>query len=292
MDELLALLRSGDYNAAKNFIDQDLRRTDFIFGYGRSDFMYYLNLHPEAICLDIGCGLGIHTFNIAPRVKKVYACDLSRKRVEFCQIRAKMDAVTNVEIFHSDIVGLPFTASSLDNIVMNGVLEWVPEANNHPNPRTEQINVLGQMRDLLKSDGILYVGIENRFALNYLTTAQDHNRLMYTTFMPRWLASIITRLRKGKWYRTYTYSVFGYRRLFKDAGFDLAKLDIYIAHPGYNLPQYLIPFEDIGALRFFLFQMTQSKGWKGTVVRFFARSDWFIKILRHSFYSYAFFAKK
>jgi ubiquinone/menaquinone biosynthesis C-methylase UbiE len=289
MDAILAWMRVGQYDLARARI-QELGRTNFVFGKQRSDFLYYLHLSKQATCLDIGCGLGVHTFNIAPNVGQVHAIDLSRKRAEFCELRATMDHVSNVSVLHTDVMHLPFEDKYFDNILMNGVLEWVPEMNLHADPRADQIEVLQKLKGLLKKEGRLYVGIENRIAFSYLTSARDHNRLKYTTLMPRFLAHIITQRKLGKSYRTYTYSKRGYEKLFIQAGFKKENIHIYLAHPGYNLPQYLIPFEDISALRFFMLMISSGSSWKMKTVRFLAQFDWFLRIARYGFYSFAIFA--
>ncbi len=302
LDAVLAFMRKGDLVAAKRYIDDDLGRSDFIFGKPRSDFMYYMNLDKNARCLDIGCGLGVHSFNFAPYVKEAVGFDQSAKRVEFCSLRSKLEKVSNVRFGHDSIMsfedkvgngaGGGSAGGGFDNIIMNGVLEWVPEARINKDPRQDQIDALKKLRTLLTDKGILYIGIENRFALNYLTSARDHNRLKYTTFMPRFLASWVTSIFRGKTYRTYTYSAFGYRKLLKDAGFDLSKVSIYIAHPGYNLPKYLVPLEDLTALRFFIGGLVGTSGFKGKVAGLISRSDLLLRMFKHGFYSYAIFARK
>lgn len=292
LDRIIGLMKAGDFGAAKVYIDEKLGRTDFIFGKARTDFMYYMNLDKGARCLDVGCGLGVHSFNFAPYVKEVIGFDQSAKRAEFCALRAKAQGVSNVSFQHASIATVAVKPESFDNIVMNGVLEWVPEAKINADPRQDQIDVLKHMKALLTDRGILYVGIENRFAINYLTSARDHNRLRYTTFMPRFLASLFTKIFRGKPYRTYTYSAYGYKKLFKEAGFDEDKISIYIAHPGYNLPKYLIPFEDREALKFFMKALMSGKGWKGRLVQAISRFDFVLRFVRHGFYSYAIYARK
>ena len=261
--------------------------------------MYYMNLDQNARCLDIGCGLGVHSFNFASYVKEVVSFDQSAKRVEFCSLRSKLEKVSNVRFGHDSIMSFEDKSSQgngvgggFDNIIMNGVLEWVPEARINKDPRQDQIDALKKLHSLLTDRGILYIGIENRFALNYLTSARDHNRLKYTTFMPRFLASWITLLLRGKTYRTYTYSAFGYKKLLKDAGFDLSKVSICIAHPGYNLPKYLVPLQDLTALRFFIGGLVGTSGFKGKVAGLISRSNFLLGMFGHGFYSYAIFAKK
>ena len=109
--------------------------------------------------------------------------------------------------------------------------------------------------------------------------------------MPRFLANIVSKKKLGKPYRTYTYSKRGYVRLLKDAGFDTPP-DFYIAHPGYNLPQFVIPFDDITALQFILNAMSIDKGTTGRVTRILIKIPFFGYIIRHFFYSYLIFVKK
>ncbi len=274
-----------------NFIERDLGRTDFIFGKARTDFMYYLPLSKDASVLDVGCGLGIHSFNIAPFVGQVYSFDQSVTRVSFCLLRKKIEEITSLHFFHGEVTSLPFKKDSFNIIMMNGVVEWLGNINRHKSPRQDQIFVLKQMFDYLKKDGVLYIGIENRFATAYLHGI-DHNGLRFTSFMPRCLASFLTYIYKGHFYRTYTYSIFGYKKLLKESGFDVKKTDFYIAYPGYNLPQYIIPFNDISALRHFFQTMTSQKGLRGLILRYVSQSDFLIKIARHFFFSYLIYTRK
>lgn len=291
LDKLLLLMSQNHYAEAKEYIDKKLKRSDFIFGLARSDFLYCIDLKKEYVCMDVGCGLGVHTFNLAPHVKEVHSIDLSKKRVEFCEYRKKNEKVKNVYLYHTDVDHLPFKDETFDVILMNGVVEWLGERNHNENPRDDQIEILKKMRSLLKKNGVLYIGIENRFALTYLHNAKDHNRLKYTTFMPRFLANLITKVFAGKDYRTYTYSISGYKKLLTDSGFNPSKADFFIAHPGYNLPQYLIDYNDISAFRFFLMNVYGGSKFGKIFIMLF-KCDWFLKIIRHIFYSYAIFAKK
>lgn len=287
MDKLLFLCSEKDFGGAKKYIKEKLKREDFIFGSTRSDFLYLSNVNKESLCLDVGCGLGVHTFNMAKIAKEVHACDLSKKRVEFCEYRKEMDGANNVYLYHSDIERLPFKKEKFDFILMNGLVEWLGEKNKNKDPRQDQIEDLKKIFSLLKKDGVLYIGIENRYAATYLHNAKDHNRLKYTTFMPRFLADWVTKLRTGKSYRTYTYGISGYKKLLKEAGFEKDKINFYVAHPGYNMPQYLIDFEDLGAFGFFF-----SGSNFGSLLKWILRRKTVIKIIRHFFYSYAIFAKK
>ncbi len=291
MDKVLVLCRNNDFSSAKKYIDENLRRSDFIFGSARSDFLYVSNIDKDSVCLDIGCGLGVHTFNMAKIAREVHSCDLSKKRLEFCESRQKDEGVTNVNFYHSDIANLPFEKESFDFIVMNGVVEWLGEQNINSDPRMDQVEDLKRVHSLLKKGGVLYIGIENRFAATYLHNAKDHNRLSYTTFMPRFLANLVTKIKVGKPYRTYTYGTYGYRKLLVDSGFAKDNFDFYVAHPGYNLPQYIIDMRDLSAFSFFFDSIITGR-WYGRYVSHILNLKLIPKVLRYFFYSYIIFAKK
>ncbi len=290
MDIINQYLADNNYQTAKNKIEE-LGRTEFIFGQLRSDFIYYLNNATGTTCLDCGCGLGAHSFNMARFGVQVHGFDLSKKRVEFCEYRKKIEGVNNLEFYHTDFFNLPFADNFFDSVLMNGVVEWLGEINKNKKPRADQIEILKIVYNKLKTGGKLYVGIENRFAFAYLR-GYDHNGIRLTNYYPRFLADWITRIIKKKPYRTYTYSVFGYKRLLRDAGFELNKIKFYLALPSYNYPRYLVDFQDLSAIRFLLNNMTKNKGQYGKLIRLVARFDWCLKILKHFFFSYAIFAEK
>jgi ubiquinone/menaquinone biosynthesis C-methylase UbiE len=289
MDKLLDLASNSTYKEVKNYIDKTLNRSDFIFGLMRSDFLYYLNINDQSTVLDCGCGLGIHTFNAARIAGKVYSFDQSLKRCQFVAYRAQVENFDNVNVFHSDFSNLNFENKMFDFILMNGVVEWLGEINVHKNPRDDQIAVLKKMYEYLKQDGTLYVGIENRMSISYLK-GYDHNGLRFTSYFPRFISDFITRIFKKHSYRTYTYTYGGYKKLFKDAGF--SNFDIYIVLPGYNLPKYIVPFDNIPAIRFLLKTISKNKGLKGKVISFIAKYDFGVKLCRHLFFSYLIYAKK
>lgn len=292
LKEITGLMREGRYAEAKKII-KDLGRWDFIFGLARTDFLYYLNIGKDSVVLDTGCGLGVHSFNMARYAKEVVGFDLSRLRVEFCNERKKMEKVDNVQFLHSDFFSLPFGKDTFDVVTMNGVLEWVGTANRHADPREDQIEVLKRVRELLKPGGRIYVGIENRYASTYWRgKGVDHSWLKFTSLMPRQLADWYVQLRKGHSYRTYTYGAGGYVKLFREAGFDVSFKNLLIAHPGYNYPQYIVPYCDYAGMKFIIKNMTKNMGVKGKLASQLIEYDIFYKLARKLFYSYLIVAEK
>ncbi|HET7100658.1 MAG TPA: hypothetical protein VFJ52_05860, partial [Terriglobia bacterium] len=119
-------------------------------------------------------------------------------------------------------------------------------------PRAAQLRFLTSLERLLKPNGVMVIGIENRFGISSLRGAVDHSGMPYTSLVPRRVATLMLRHGKdahpihrtrleSRQYRTYTYTAGGYRRLLKAAGF--ATVRAYWAHEGYNNPFRLIPLD-------------------------------------------------
>jgi hypothetical protein len=116
------------------------------------------------------------------------------------------------------------------------------------NPRDLQLRFLEKMRLLLKPSGFLCVGIENRIGAEVIRGAVDHSGWPYTSLMPRRVADVWCRYKQRRYrsganlgYRTYTYSLSGYRKLFREAGF--ASTAAFHAWDGYNKPSLLLPLK-------------------------------------------------
>ena len=136
---------------------------------------------------------------------------------------------------------------------------------------------------------MLYVGIRNRWALAYLR-GTDHSGLRFTSYLPRFVANLYTRLRTGARYDTYTYGARGYRKLLREAGFDTPEL--YLVHPGYNLPRILIPYENLAILRYVIEVLMPGGGGVRALAKRFARLRPLLWLYRELFFSFAIFAKK
>jgi hypothetical protein len=68
-----------------------------------------------------------------------------------------------------------------------------------------------------------------------------HGELPFVGLLPRPLTNFITRAVKGSDHRTYIYSLYGYSKLLKKAGFE--NVDYYWPYPSYHDPNYLIPLK-------------------------------------------------
>lgn len=207
---------------------------------GRYAWKLLLDLNPEAVLLDVGCGFGTRTRNLAPFVRRVYAMDLTYARVEFSKRRFDIfnpgDDI--VPVVAGDSEHLPFRDSTLDCVVLSGVLKWggddratwesppgklwrmVSGHFGRTNPRRVQLRFLREIRRVLKPSGQVFIAIENRFGYeNFRGSPDDDSGPLLCSLLPRLAANLYSIAVKRIPYRNYIYSIPGYRRLLREAGF-------------------------------------------------------------------------
>jgi 2-polyprenyl-3-methyl-5-hydroxy-6-metoxy-1,4-benzoquinol methylase len=228
---------------------------DYICDPRRADFQYLWNLPSDSSILDVGAGWGTIATALAHNFSQVVAAEGVLERCRFIHTRARQ-ANLPVEVVCADFLALPFDSGQFDAVVLNGVLEWSAMAA-EGDPRECQLRFLRSIHRMLKSGGVLYVGIENRIGWEMLKGSGDHSGLSYTSLLPRKLASLRCRMNSRQFrssanvgYRTYTYSLRGYRKLFREAGY--GDVSAFHAWNGYNDPTVLLPLENSAALLHFL----------------------------------------
>jgi SAM-dependent methyltransferase len=262
--------------------------SEMILNLHRANWQWLLDLPPDARALDIGAGMGTNSHALALRCREVVALEPVWERIRFMQQRFQQEGLSNIGIVRSSIWNIPFGHGSFDLAVMNGVLEWVSDGLTG-NPGELQLQGLKRIERLLRPNGYLYLGIENRFTIGYFIGYPDpHCGLPFTTILPRSLAHLWAR-RKGnpRGYRNYLYTASGYRKLLHKAGF--GQVQIYIAIPSYNHPRFLIPLKG----NVFSYYSRQFKGRQ-------AKLAWQVAykallacgLLKHLQYSYVILARK
>ena len=223
---------------------------------GRYAWRLLLELPADGVALDLGCGLGNLAMNLAPNVGHMVGMDLTMERLEFTRERfaafKREDQITLVA--GGDGRHLPFRDGMFDLVTLSGVLEWIPDDERtwdgpggklgkairmlasffgSSNPRRVQTEFLREIRRILKPHGQLFVAIENRLGYEYFLGMPDHHSgLKFNSLLPRFLANIYSIARARKPYRTYTYSIPGFKRLIRDAGYTDA--EFFGLTPGYT----------------------------------------------------------
>jgi len=136
---------------------------------------------------------------------------------------------------------MPYKERSFDLVVLNGVLEYTANGQEGA-PRDVHVNVLKNVRKILRPGGWLYLGIENRYYLKFILGFKAHEDMRFATVLPRGLANLFSKTFNNREFRNYVYSYNEYSGLLGDAGFD--HIEFYTALPSYKLPEYILPIDD------------------------------------------------
>jgi len=214
----------------KNY--EDINRGRFL-----ANFLSDKIVLEESHVLEIGCNTGAISLGLAEKCKFVSCGDISKKSINELNIKIKKRKLKNILAIQLNALSLPYKENSFDVVILNGVLEWTPTTNKG-NPRDIQVNVLKEVKRVLKKNGLLYLAIENRYAMNYLLGRKDHSGLRFISFLPRWMADLYSRIAQKHNYREYLYSVRGYERLLKEAGFN--EIEFYTGIPIYQYPLHIV----------------------------------------------------
>ena len=218
----------------------------FIYKYvGDESRSLWISIIPhsrQSTFLDVGCGWGTNALPISHEVGRIYALDATFERVKFVEIRSRQDGRSNIKPVLGSAIKLPVPNNSLDIVAFNGVLEWLGGIDKTKSPTELQQQALREAWRVLKPGGYVYIGIENRFSLRYMMgDHDDHSFIRFTSLMPRSIANLYCRLRKGEPYFTYTHSLAEYHRLLREAHF--SDIRSYFPWPDYRNPTSIIPLE-------------------------------------------------
>ena len=125
---------------------------------------------------------------------------------------------------------------------MNGVMERIAETKTE-DPALLQRRALQKVFQMLKPGGCIYLGVANRFSAAHLLGQPDiYSGLPFVAVLPRRLADWLATRKGLSGYRTYLYSIRGYCRLLREAGF--SKLQVFSAEPCTHWPKILVPLEE------------------------------------------------
>ena len=115
-----------------------------------ADLVRFIGLRPDWIVLDLGCGNGAFTRDLARHARRVCAVDAQVTMVERLVRRSRPSDVPNVCPLVAPAGRLPFAPGAFDAVLMISVLPMLSDRN----------AALREIRRVLKPNGLLIVGEE------------------------------------------------------------------------------------------------------------------------------------
>ncbi len=82
--------------------------------------------NPEGMALDLGCALGLLTFELSKKFSFVFGVDLSFAFVREARKKMKELRITNVEFIVSDVLKVPFKSHKFDLVFGLNIIEFTP----------------------------------------------------------------------------------------------------------------------------------------------------------------------
>lgn len=194
--------------------------------------------------LDVGGGLGTISLTLAGIGAHVAVADKALHNLRYVSdVAQNMKVSQNINFVHisNDTPHLPFAAGSFDAVLLNGVLEWV--STGKPGvPTTNQINFLKETARVLKPEGQVYIGIENRISYKYFFgVPEGHIAMRFGALLPRNITRLYLKMARNQEFKEYTYSIFGYERMLEKASFRSKKF--FITYPQYASASYVLPVQ-------------------------------------------------
>jgi SAM-dependent methyltransferase len=209
----------------------------------RGDFRFVLPTSARGCVLDLGAGWGANTLALSLQFQNVVAVDSTKENLRFTSCRIRDSGRSNVRFVCCDPLErgqLPFQKGSFDAVILSGVLEWIGTGSADGSPRELQLRLLRNLRGLLKPEGSVYIGIENRFyALYWVGKPDPHAGVPFLPLLPKKVANLVSQAVKQEPYRNYIYSLRELKELLLEAGYE--KVEFYTPIPSYHEPRALFP---------------------------------------------------
>lgn len=110
-----------------------------------------VELRPEFVAADLGCGSGYFTVPLASKVKKVYGIDVQREMLNFLENKIRKHGIRNIDALLSNLDEIPLGDESVDLLISVNTLHEFGDRN----------KMFNEMRRVLRKGGkLLIVGFK------------------------------------------------------------------------------------------------------------------------------------
>ena len=125
----------------------------------------HLNINPDDIVLDVGCGGGININRMAKDTKKVYGIDYSIESVNLSrEVNEKLIDNGQVEIHKGNVKDLPFEDDAFDIVTAFETVYFWPDIE----------KCFGEVKRVLKPGGTFLIGMESNGSDNFIMKFWKH----------------------------------------------------------------------------------------------------------------------
>ena len=128
----------------------------------------HLNISPDDVILDIGCGGGMNINRMAQGAKKVYGVDYSIESVNLSkEVNEDLIKEGRVEVHEGNVMDLPFEDNSVDIVTAFETVYFWPDI----------VKSFGEVKRVLKPGGMFLIGCEangtNNLAMKFFDKVVD-----------------------------------------------------------------------------------------------------------------------
>lgn len=125
----------------------------------------HLNINPDDVILDVGCGGGININRMAKDAKKVYGIDYSIESVKLSrEVNEKLIDNGQVEIHEGNVKDLPFEDNTFDIVTAFETVYFWPDIE----------KCFGEVKRVLKPGGTFLIGMESNGSDNFIMKFWKH----------------------------------------------------------------------------------------------------------------------
>lgn len=128
----------------------------------------HLDISPDDVVLDIGCGGGMNINRMAQSAKKVYGVDYSIESVNLSkEVNADLIREGRVEVYEGNVMDLPFEDNTFDIVTAFETVYFWPDIEKS----------FGEVKRVLKPGGMFLIGCEsngtNNLAMKFFDKVID-----------------------------------------------------------------------------------------------------------------------
>ncbi|RZD48223.1 MAG: hypothetical protein CXT78_01555 [Thaumarchaeota archaeon] len=215
----------------------------------RSDFLFLLDIKNDDLALDLGSGWGQISVPLS-RFCNVVSLEENLKKIEIIKEIANQENRNNIQYVAANISDQIFENEQFNLIILNGVLELVGKFSNRVEDFFKiQQNTLQNAYNLLKPNGELYIGIENKYGLKYLLGEKDdYNGLEDFTYLNDDTKNSLHHSILNQSMNSLIHGKKTYEKMLKNSGFENIKF--FGSLPDYKIPRMMIDITDNSNIQF------------------------------------------